>query len=347
MRSDSTQSTFFGSQPESRGSRVRVVAIGGVGCRAVSDIGTGPLNDVSVTFVDSSASALATKRCDSKILFEPNRSGSSTAATVAPQTDGSVKHRTEIRELVSGSDCVIVVASPASTIGSVASPMVVEEAKLSGAVVISVALMPLGFEPIKETFRAADTLAVLESISDSVFEVQRNDSKTLPEVLRDERDQVSRLVNTIAAVCSGDGTSNGSNAGDLNSVLQDGSQTILGSGNGYGHVGATEAVIEAIGAISRDLAPGQQLERALALVEVGPEFTTSYAATTVEAIERELDSTAEIHIVFRRSRLQTGTVSVSILGATKALRHVILHEGSRVGIPLPSITPDLNTVAFA
>lgn len=326
MQSDATQPGLFevSHDYESTGSKVRVVAIGSVGRRAVADIADRARANTDVTYVDTSASALAAMHGSDCVLLDVvmareavRPSEDSISNEIRQQVD------THMKDALADAECVVIVSSLASAIGSIAAPVIADLAKESGSVVISTAMMPLGFEPIRDQLRASDTLDRLRVASDTVIEVRRDGHKTLPAALRDERRQVASLVGCIARICTGDGSSNGSNTGDLWSALQSGPEAALGTGSGYGHSGAVEAANSSVEMLIAGTDPGHSIRSAVVVISGGPELTTSCAATAVETVERGLGPDVDLRIVFRRSRLLAGKVDVSIIGSLLPARRLL------------------------
>lgn len=333
MKNETAQTALFTDQRQHKS--VHVIGIGDAGCRAASTIWQRKISGVGVTCIDTDALSLEGSRGDRKILLGAATlhgfgSGGDTRAVAM-----AAKDQLEVlSELTSAAECVIVIAGLTGGTGSGASPVICDALKRSGKLVVAVPIAPLEFEPIATHLAASDTLGRLTETSDAVVEVVRtghgsidsrsaSSSLALHRLFDADRNYIASLTTAISTIVNSAPDRCEANSGDLRAVLSSGTAAVFGSAAGVGHMGAAEAARASLDSALAEtvITPGSRLfERAVVLIESGPDITVSHIATVTSLIEDRIGSAAELHTAVRRSRLLGSSVRVSFIGSLRSAR---------------------------
>jgi cell division protein FtsZ len=149
---------------------IKVLGVGGAGCNAVNHLARESFTGVSFTVMNTDAPALAQSPVENKLVLglksmrglgaggDPERGRS------AAQEDISA-----IRALCEGADVVFVVAGLGGGTGTGAGPVVAQVAKETGALVLSIVMLPFDCEGSRRQRQAQLGLHELKSAVDGVI----------------------------------------------------------------------------------------------------------------------------------------------------------------------------------
>lgn len=329
MHADVLQRGLFDAVDAVYPGSVRVIGVGDAGCRAASEVRSRSRGGAEVVCVDTDSASLIRSRCDETVLL-----GAATLRGFGSGGDREAAERVAqdsaeaVRGLVADTGCVVVVAGLGGGTGSGAAPVIAALAKEAGALVICIAIMPFEFEGTGTHLRAADALDRLRAVSDAVLETPGNmqvggDSTLSGSMARDRR-HVASFASTVISIANASAGQSNLTAAHLRSVLRDGAMTVFGAAEGFGHTGAVEAAEACADAALAGRPPTGGLNRALVLIESGPDLPIAHIATAVATIEARTGAAAELHPGIRRSRLLAGTVRVSLIGTLREVRRPLI-----------------------
>jgi cell division GTPase FtsZ len=189
--------------------------------------------------------------------------------------------------------------------------------------------MPFEFEGIGTHLQAADTFDRLRQVSDAVLETPGSGTsdgdRTLAAAMEQDRGYVASFASVVSSIIDAGTGQSTLTAAHLKSILHDGALTTFGTGEGFGLTGAVEAAEAcAESALSNRPSTGA-INRAVLLIESGPELSISHIATAMATIEARIGASVELQPGVRRSRLLAGKVRVSLVGSIQEVRRPLIH----------------------
>jgi len=149
---------------------IKVLGVGGAGCNAVNHLARESIAGVSFAVMNTDAPALA----QSPVLAKLNLGAKSTRGLGAggdPECGRAAAEEDEaqIRSLCEGADVVFVVAGLGGGTGTGAGPVVARVAKETGALVLSIVMLPFDCEGSRRVRQAQLGLHDLKSAADGVI----------------------------------------------------------------------------------------------------------------------------------------------------------------------------------
>lgn len=330
MLTDTLQTALFNEPADHR--PVHVIGIGDAGCRITSEIWRRKIRGVGVTCIDTDAMSLDRSFADGTMLLgAATMHGFGSGGDSKAVARAVVERSAAIGELVSGATCVLVIAGLAGGTGSGAAPAIAEVVRSSGVLTVGISIAPLEFEPILTHIAAAESLERFKVSCDGVFEITghtRDRSQqgpvevdvTLHRIFSEERSCAAAFVGTISTIVNAGPDRCDANPGDLRAILRDGLSAVFGSGTGFGHTGAAEATQTCLDAALTSSGQDRGIERAVVLIESGPDISVSHIATVTSLIESRIGSDTELHTAVRRTRLLGSNIRVSIIGCQRDIK---------------------------
>ena len=149
---------------------IQVLGVGGAGCNAVSHMAGESFSGVSFAVLNTDAPALAQSPVETRVIL-----GSKTTRGLGAGGDpergraAAEEDADKIRALCAGANVVFVVAGLGGGTGTGAGPVVARLAKESGALVLSIVMLPFECEGSRRQRQAHLGLHVLKSAADSVI----------------------------------------------------------------------------------------------------------------------------------------------------------------------------------
>lgn len=149
---------------------IKVLGVGGAGCNAVNHLARENFPGVTFAVMNTDAPALAQSPVEPKINLGA-RSTRGLGAGGDPERGRAAAEEdvAQIRSLCEGADVVFVVAGMGGGTGTGASPVVARIAKETGALVLSIVMLPFDCEGSRRTRQAQLGLHDLKSAADGVI----------------------------------------------------------------------------------------------------------------------------------------------------------------------------------
>jgi cell division protein FtsZ len=149
---------------------IKVLGVGGAGCNAVNHLARESFAGVSFAVMNTDAPALAQSPVPAKLNLGAKSTrglgagGDPERGRAAAEEDGA-----QIRALCEGADVVFVVAGLGGGTGTGAGPVVARVAKETGALVLSIVMLPFDCEGSRRTRQAQLGLHELKGAADGVI----------------------------------------------------------------------------------------------------------------------------------------------------------------------------------
>src|SRR5689334_22108859 len=232
---------------------IKVVGIGGGGVNAVNRMIEQGLKGVEFIAMNTDAQALLMSEADVKLdIGRETTRGLGAGSNPEVGQRAAEEHRTEIEEILKGSDMVSITAGEGGGTGTGGAPIVAEIAKSLGALTIGVVTRPFSFEGrkramqadmgIQELKKAVDTLIVVPNdrllqVSDAATPVI-DAFRMADQVLYQAVDGITSLIMTPGLI--------NLDFADVKAVMTGAGSALMGIGHGSGEGRAEEAAKAAI-----------------------------------------------------------------------------------------------------
>ena len=149
---------------------ITVLGVGGAGCNAVNHLSRESFPGVSFAVMNTDAPALAQSPVATKLnLGAKSTRGLGAGGDPDRGRAAAMEDETPIRVLCAGADVVFVVAGLGGGTGTGASPVVARIAKETGALVLSIVMLPFDCEGSRRTRQAQLGLHELKGAADGVI----------------------------------------------------------------------------------------------------------------------------------------------------------------------------------
>lgn len=275
---------------------IKVIGVGGAGCNAVTHLAREPLGGVSFVVMNTDAPALAQSPVECKVVL-----GAKTTRGLGAGGDpergrmAAEEDLEQLRALCEGADIVFVIAGMGGGTGTGAGPVVARVAKETGALVLSVVVLPFECEGVRRQRQAQLGLHQLKEAADGVISLPNQkifkliDEKTsLLEAFHITNELIAQGVRGIWRLLSRPGLINVDFA-DLCTVAKGRhAESALASAEAKGENRARE-VVERL--FAHPLVEGGQalLDAAAILVCIagGPDLTLTEVNRIMEQINRQ------------------------------------------------------------
>lgn len=283
--------------PTSSPVRIKVVGVGGAGCRALERLVDEGVPGIELVTVDTDWAAVRGSRASRKVELRGGpavRLGSGGKIDWAARTAEACAQ--EIREALSGADLVHVVAGLGGGTGTGAAPVVARIAKEAGALTVAAVTLPFGFEGKRRRGNAEEGITALEDVFDAAIVVPADGllsglprSTTLIGAYRALDGVQRQSVVAIAGTLATPGLI-GVDFADVASVLSRGGRAGIGLGSGEGEGRAARAAV----ASSFLPEPLSHAGAMLVHVEGGLDLTVGEVVDVGDLIAREADPRTQI-----------------------------------------------------
>jgi cell division protein FtsZ len=236
---------------------IKVVGVGGGGTNAINRMVEAGLKGVEFIAMNTDAQALLMSEADVKLdIGRETTRGLGAGSNPEVGKRAAEEHRTEIEEILKGSDMVFITAGEGGGTGTGGAPIVADIAKSLGALTIGVVTRPFSFEGRKRALQADIGIGELKSAVDTMIVVpndrllQVSDSGTpMVDAFRMADQVLYQGVDGITSLIMTPGLINLDFA-DVKAVMTGAGSALMGIGHGSGEGRAEEA---AKGAISSPL----------------------------------------------------------------------------------------------
>jgi len=240
---------FLPSPVHLPGASIKVIGVGGAGCNALDRMVQSGVSGVQLIAMNTDQQSLSTSQAHVKIPLGPlsmrglGAGGDADRGAVAAE-----ESRDEILESLQGADMVFITAGMGGGTGTGAAPVVASCARELGALTVAVVLTPFRWEGPGKSSKAMVGLDNLRNTADTVIVVSNQKLMALCErnVKTKEAYRVAdgvliQGVRGITDLILRPGTINGDFA-DVEAVLRNGGEALIGTGQGRGD----EAILDAV-----------------------------------------------------------------------------------------------------
>ena len=310
---------------------VRVIGIGDTGVRAAADAAESLRGLAEVSCVDTdSTSLMRAGRARKLLIGERVFHGFGTGGDVSLAERAAKAQINALVGLVSGAECVVILAGMGGGAGSAIAPVVAAAAKLAGAHAVSIVTMPFEFEGNRRGDIARDALAKLKSQSDAVIPLSNDRliassgrASTMEDALRSGRRLNSVLVEAVSSVFSESRGYSRITPANVLSVLSGNASAYAGTGEGSGRSAAADAAEEALISPSSIDTCSAEIDRAIVLVESGQDLSLTQVAAAMGTVQAHFGERAELHMGVRERRELGDRVRVTVFAACSERRRPV------------------------
>ena len=231
------------------GANIKVLGVGGAGCNAINRMIDSGVTGVQFIAMNTDQQSLAQSKAHLKLPLGPQSSrGLGAGGNAERGAVAAEESREEVLAALQGADMVFITAGMGGGTGTGAAPVLANYARELGALTVGVVITPFAWEGRKKGDLALDGLANLRETADTVIVVSNERLKsvcdarvTMKEAFRVADGVLIQGVRGIADLILKPGIINGDFA-DVEAVLRNGGEALIGTGAGRGE----EAVMDAL-----------------------------------------------------------------------------------------------------
>jgi len=279
---------------------IKVIGIGGGGVNAVNRMVDQGVRGVEFIALNTDAQALLMSDADVKLdIGREVTRGLGAGANPEIGRAAAEEHRSELEEVLKGSDMIFITAGEGGGTGTGGAPVVAEVARSVGALTVGVVTRPFGFEGrrravhaeqgIDELKDAVDTLIVIPN--DRLLDVGDPDApmadtfRLADEVLMSGVTGITDLITTPGLI--------NVDFADVRTIMADAGSAVMGIGRATGENRARQAAERAIA--SPMLESSMDGAKGVLLSVSGPNSMTLHEATeAARVVSDHADSEADI-----------------------------------------------------
>lgn len=239
-------------EPNTSCTRIVVIGVGGGGCNSINRMIDAGIKGVEFIAVNTDMQALASCRATKKIVIGEKLTGGRGAGAV-PEIGEKAALESEIliKENLKGANMVFITAGMGGGTGTGAAPVIAKIAKDLGCLSIGVVTRPFDFEKRIKGRIADEGIDKLKEMIDTLIVISNqallnsDDNISLKEAWKRADDVLKQGVQGISDLIVNPGEMNIDFA-DVQTVMKNKGQALMGVGVGRGENAAIEAVTMAI-----------------------------------------------------------------------------------------------------
>ncbi|HJW34601.1 MAG TPA: cell division protein FtsZ [Holophagaceae bacterium] len=240
---------FLPVPAELPGANIKVVGVGGAGCNALNRMVEGGVTGVQLIAMNTDQQSLAQSQAHLKLPLGPTTSrGLGAGGNSEKGATAAEESREEILGCLAGADMVFITAGMGGGTGTGAAPMIASYAREQGALTVAVVITPFAYEGRGKGERALAGLENLRQTADTVIVVSNERLKSVCDARVGMKDAFRMAdgvliqgVRGIADMILRPGMINADFA-DVEAVLREGGEALIGTGQGRGE----EAILDAL-----------------------------------------------------------------------------------------------------
>ncbi|MBN2547010.1 MAG: cell division protein FtsZ [Spirochaetes bacterium] len=232
--------------------RILVIGIGGGGCNSINRMIDAGIKGVEFIAVNTDKQALRSCKSTKKIVIGEKLTGGRGAGAIPEIGEKAALESEEfLKELIKGSNMVFLAAGMGGGTGTGASPVIAKIAKELGCLTIGVVTTPFNFEKRIKAKIAEEGISKLKNNVDTLIVISNqallnNETNiSLIEAWRRADDVLRQGVQGISDLIINPGEINIDFA-DIQTVMKDKGQALMGIGIGKGENASLDAVMMAI-----------------------------------------------------------------------------------------------------
>jgi len=258
---------------------IQVLGVGGGGGNAVNRMIDTGIQGVSFWSINTDAQALGRSSSTDKLnIGREVTKGLGAGGKPEVGREAAQESYKEIEAIVKGSDMVFIAAGMGGGTGSGAAPVVAEIAKDTGCLTVAIVTKPFGFEARLRMKQAEEGIENLRKHCDTVIVISNNkllrivpDNTPVTDAFLIADDILRQGVLGITEIILKTGLINIDFA-DVESIMKDAGNALMGVGSGVGENKAKKAAIAAISSPLLDI-PFAKSRRILSNIVGGPKMT--------------------------------------------------------------------------
>ncbi len=235
------------------GANIKVLGVGGAGCNAINRMIESGVTGVQFIAMNTDQQCLAQSKAHLKLPLGPQSSkGKGAGGNAERGAVAAEESREEVLAALQGADMIFITAGMGGGTGTGAAPVLANYARELGALTVAVVLTPFAYEGRKKADLALMGLTNLRDTADTVIVVSNERIKnvcdarvTFKEALRVADGVLIQGVRGIADLILKPGILNGDFA-DVEAVLRNGGEALIGTGAGRGEEGVMDALRKAL-----------------------------------------------------------------------------------------------------
>ena len=301
---------------------IKVIGIGGAGCKAVNRMVEQRLNGVEFMTINTDVQDLQTSRA-------PNRLAIGKSATRGLGAGGDPKKgaaaaeesREEIKKELSGANMVFITAGMGGGTGTGAAPVVAAIAKELQILTVAIVTTPFEHEGAVKEGYAREGIEKLKQEVDSIIVIpNRNLTKVLPpdismkeaflaadSILRDGILGMSKIISVPGDI--------NIDFADVRAMLKNSGQAYIGLGEGTGETRVVDAINKAVNNQILDNGDITGARGVIINVEADEDFPMKDFQEICDEISRSVDPKAIVKHGLIYNKEKTDTVKITLLAA--------------------------------
>ncbi len=167
----------YGNNSETKGTKIKIVGVGGAGGNVLNDLINFGISDVTYVAVNTDEQDLKKSQADEKLPL--GHLGAGAVPEVARKA--AEERKREIEDLIKGQDMVFITAGMGGGTGTGAASVVAQVAKEQDILTVAIVTKPFGFEGIKRKRNAEAGIEELKKYVDTLIVIPNNKLLDFPE----------------------------------------------------------------------------------------------------------------------------------------------------------------------
>lgn len=281
---------------------IKVVGIGGGGVNAINRMVDAGVRGVEFIALNTDAQALLLSDADVKLdIGREVTRGLGAGANPEIGRAAAEEHRSELEEVLKGSDMVFITAGEGGGTGTGGAPIVAEVARSVGALTVGVVTRPFGFEGRRRAVHAEQGIEALQDSVDTLIVIPNDrlldvgdPQAPMSDTFRLADEVLMSGVTGITDLITTTGLINVDFA-DVRTIMSDAGSAVMGIGRATGENRASQAAERAIS--SPMLESSMEGAKGVLLSVSGPTSMTLHEATEAARIVSD-HADAEAEFIF-------------------------------------------------
>ncbi|MEC4983703.1 MAG: cell division protein FtsZ [Oscillatoria sp. PMC 1068.18] len=243
----STESTSNDDYLFESATKIKVIGIGGCGCKAIARIKANGLTELEFWAISPDREELNNSTATHLLQIGENNDGD-------PETSkqAAISFREEIAQICADTDLIFMIAGMGKGTGTGAAPVIAEIAQETGCLTVAIVTRPLTTDGSRVTRLAEAAIAELTTHVDSLIAIANNkllaaisEQSPVEQAYQLANDIISQGVQSISEMLAVPGVVNVDFA-DLRLAMAKSGIALMGIGSGMGQNRAREAAIAAL-----------------------------------------------------------------------------------------------------
>ncbi|MDY3938744.1 MAG: cell division protein FtsZ [Spirochaetia bacterium] len=301
---------------------IKVIGIGGAGCKAVNRMVEQRLNGVEFMTINTDVQDLQTSRAANRLAIGKSATrGLGAGGDPKKGAAAAEESREEIKKELSGANMVFITAGMGGGTGTGAAPVVASIAKELQILTVAIVTTPFEHEGAVKDGYAREGIDKLKKEVDSIIVIpNRNLTKVLPpdismkeaflaadSILRDGILGMSKIISVPGDI--------NIDFADVRAILKNSGQAYIGLGEGKGETRVVDAINKAINNQILDNGDITGARGVIINVEADEDFPMKDFQEICDEISRSVDSKAIVKHGLIYNREKTDTVKITLLAA--------------------------------